>query len=102
MPPKHPKIYTKPPNSGYGYEHWDLALLEAWERDWQKGRVKRRQNSVHVYPPFRTFNPIRRLRENLSANGPLEYEYWVIFLLVLGVICTLRLLYEVQLDNNEQ
>ena len=26
--PKCPKIYTKPPNSGYGYKHRDLALLE--------------------------------------------------------------------------
>ena len=28
MPPKHPKIYAKPPNSAYGYKHRDLALLE--------------------------------------------------------------------------
>ena len=34
---------------------------------------------------FRTFNPIRPLRLR-----PLEYKYHVIFVLVLGVICTLR------------
>ena len=28
MPKAHPKIYTKPLNSGYGYKHRDLALLE--------------------------------------------------------------------------
>ena len=46
----HPKIYTKPPNGGYGYKHRDLALLETWPRYWQKGRVKGRQNNLHVYP----------------------------------------------------
>ena len=50
MPKNHPKIYTKPPNSGYGFEHRDLALLETWPRYRQKSRVKRRQNSFHVYP----------------------------------------------------
>ena len=28
MPKNHLKIYTKPPNSGYGYKHRDLVLLE--------------------------------------------------------------------------
>ena len=28
MPKNHPKIYTKPPNSDYGYKHRDLLLLE--------------------------------------------------------------------------
>ena len=28
MPKNHPKMYTKPPNSGHGYKHRDLALLE--------------------------------------------------------------------------
>ena len=28
MPKNHPKIYTKPPNSGYGYKHRDLAERE--------------------------------------------------------------------------
>ena len=32
------------------YKHRDLALLETWARYWQKSRVKRRQNSLHVYP----------------------------------------------------
>ena len=32
MPKNHPKIYTKPPNSGYGYKHRDLVLLETWAR----------------------------------------------------------------------
>ena len=49
MSKNHPKIYTKPPNSGYGCKGRDLALLEVWTRYWQKGRVKRRQNSLHVY-----------------------------------------------------
>ena len=34
MPKNHPKIYTKPPNSGYGYKHRDLALLETRARYW--------------------------------------------------------------------
>ena len=28
MPKTHPNIYTKPPNSAYGYNGRDLALLE--------------------------------------------------------------------------
>ena len=28
MSKNHPKIYTKPPNGGYGNKHRDLALLE--------------------------------------------------------------------------
>ena len=40
MPKNHPKIYTKLPNSAYGYKHRDLALLETRPRYWQKGRVK--------------------------------------------------------------
>ena len=28
MPKNHPKVYTKPPNSGYGYKRRHLALLE--------------------------------------------------------------------------
>ena len=50
MPKITQKFYTKPPNSGYGYKYRDLALLETWARYWQKGRVKRRQNSLHIYP----------------------------------------------------
>ena len=49
MHKNHPKVYTKSPNSGYGYKGRDLALLETWARYWQKGHVKRRQNSLHVY-----------------------------------------------------
>ena len=50
MSKNHPKIYTKHPNGGYGDKQRDLALLNTWPRYWQKGRVKRRQNSLHVYP----------------------------------------------------
>ena len=50
MSKNHPKIYTKPPNGGYGNKQRDLALLKTWPRYWQKGRVKPRQNSLHVYP----------------------------------------------------
>ena len=32
MPKTHPKIYTNPPNSSYGYKHRDLAFLKR-ERD---------------------------------------------------------------------
>ena len=32
MPKPHPKIYTNPPNSSYGYKHRDLAFLKR-ERD---------------------------------------------------------------------
>ena len=48
--PKMLKNLQKLPNSGYGYKHRDLALLETRARYWQKGRVKRRQHSLHVYP----------------------------------------------------
>ena len=50
MPSNHRKIYTKTPNSGLWNKQRDLALLETWLRYWQKGRVKRRQSSFHVYP----------------------------------------------------
>ena len=50
MSKNHPKIYTKHPNGGYGDKQRDLALLNTWPRYWQKGRVKRRQNSLQVYP----------------------------------------------------
>ena len=38
------------------------------------------------------FSPIRRLRvaRKICLTGPLEYKYCVIFVLVLGVICTIR------------
>ena len=52
-----PKNHPKPPNSGYGYKLRDLTLLDwTWTRFWQKGRVKRRQNSLHVYPVLRDGN----------------------------------------------
>ena len=54
MPKNHPKIYTKSPNSGYWNVHGDLALFETWARFWQKGRVKRRQNNLHVYPRLKS------------------------------------------------
>ena len=50
MPKNHPKIYPKPLNGDYGNKHRDLALLKTWPRYWQKGRVKRCQNSLQVYP----------------------------------------------------
>ena len=31
--------------------------LETWPRYWQKGRVKRRQNSLHVYPCLKFNSP---------------------------------------------
>ena len=46
----HPKLYTKPPNSGEWNRQRGLASLETWPRYWQKDRVKRRQNWLHVYP----------------------------------------------------
>ena len=48
-----PNIYTKPPNSDYGFKHRDLALLETLPRYWQKGRVKQRQTRLHLYPRLR-------------------------------------------------
>ena len=54
---KFPKIYTKPPNSCYSYKHRDLALLETWATNWWKGRVKRRQNCLHVYPALNRLLP---------------------------------------------
>ena len=35
-------------------KHRDLASLETWPRYWQKGRVKRRENSLHVYPRLKS------------------------------------------------
>ena len=58
MSKNHPKIYTKPPNGGYGNNQRDLALLKKWLRYWQKGRVKRRQNSRHVYPRLKGENKL--------------------------------------------
>ena len=54
MSKNHPKIYTKPPNGGYGNKQRDLALLKTWPRYWQKGRVKRCQNSLQVYPRLKS------------------------------------------------
>ena len=50
MSKNHPKIYTKPPNGSYRNKQRDLALLKTWPKYWQKGRVKLRENSLHVYP----------------------------------------------------
>ena len=50
MSKNHPKIYTKPPNGGCGNKQRDLAWLKTWPRNRQKDRVRRRQNSLHVYP----------------------------------------------------
>ena len=55
MSKNHPKIYPKPPNGGYGKKQRDLALLKTWPRYWQKGRVKRCQNSLQVYPRLNLF-----------------------------------------------
>ena len=54
MSKNHSKIYKKPPNGGYGNKQEVLALLKTWPRYWQKSRVKRRQNSLHVYPRLNT------------------------------------------------
>ena len=59
MPKNHPKIYSKPPNSVYGYKHRDLALLETCAGYWQKGRVKRRQNSLHANPRLKKLSSSR-------------------------------------------
>ena len=56
-PKNHPKIYTKLPNSGQCNKHRDLASLETWPRYWQKGRVKRRENSLHIYPRLKVADP---------------------------------------------
>ena len=54
MSKNHPNIYTKLPNGGYGNKQRDLALLETWLRYWQKGSVKRRENTEpsRVPPPY--------------------------------------------------
>ena len=68
MPKNRPKICTKLPNSGYGYKHRDLALLETWPRYWQKGRAKRRQNSLHVYPRIKQlFVEFRKILNNRAT-----------------------------------
>ena len=76
MPKNHPKIFTKPPNSGECNEHRDLALLERWPSYWQKGRVKPRQNSLQVYPRLKAGVHVNRSRiwsiikrELLGLNG---------------------------------
>ena len=61
MSKNHPEIYTKLPNSGQCNKHRDLASLETWPRYWQKGRVKRRENSLHVYPRLNGVSPFRSL-----------------------------------------
>ena len=51
--PKCPKITKnlhKTALGAYGNKQRDLALLKTWPRYCQKGRVKRRQNSLLVYP----------------------------------------------------
>ena len=58
MSKNHPKICTKPPNGGYGNKQRDLASLKKWPRYWQKGRVKGRQNSRHVYPRLKGENEL--------------------------------------------
>ena len=61
MSKNHPKIYAKPPNGGYGNKQRELVLLKTWPRYWHKGRVKRRQNSPHVYPRLNIANTLLNL-----------------------------------------
>ena len=54
--PKHPKITQKfTQNRQIVVNERNLASLETWPRYWQKGRVKRRENSLHVYPRLKLF-----------------------------------------------
>ena len=58
-----------------------LASLETWPRYWQKGRVKRRQNSLHVYRVIGLFTQVsyclllkgRQLWE-YADNGDHKYQ----------------------------
>ena len=68
IPKNHPKIYTKPPYSGWWNKHRDLALLETLPRYWQKGCVKRRRNSLHVYPRLNSISIVYFLKARLLAN----------------------------------
>ena len=99
--PKWPKIaqkiYTKPPNSGYGNKHRDLALLETWAWYWQKGRVKRRQNSLHVYLfdytsplPLNSTQPLphpccfRKTHFHEATSSTLSKVYFVFIIVLLS------------------
>ena len=66
----HQKIYTKPPNGGYGNKHRDLSLLETWPRYWQKGRIKGRPNSLHVFPRLKSAISVKD-----KTNGPCNFVY---------------------------
>ena len=68
MPKNRPKIYTKPPNGGWWNRQKELALLETWRRYWQKDRVKRRLNSVHVYPRLKQITS-RELKQIATAGA---------------------------------
>ena len=63
--PKSPKIFIKPSNIDWWDKQRDLALLETWPRYWQKDRVKRRQNRLDVYEPWR----LHCLRDQLKMLG---------------------------------
>ena len=61
MSKNHLKVYTKPPNSGYGYKHrdlGDLALLKMWLRYWQEGRqLSDVKTAFMSTPALNNFNP---------------------------------------------
>ena len=74
MSKNQPKIYTKLPNGGYWNKQRDLALLETWPRYWQKDRVKRRLNSLHVYPRL---NPLTLVPTITALDEPWPFfHFW--------------------------
>ena len=93
MSKNHPKIYTKRPNGGYGNKQRDLALIKTWPRYWQKGRVKRRQNSLHVYPRLKFINQVLlNVFQILMSNEKAWKEIWKrlkekIFYAKVGPLC---------------
>ena len=74
MSKNHPNTYTKPPNGGYGNKQRDIALLKTWPRYWQKGRVKRRQNSLHVYPCLEAL--LNRIGVGRIRTFPFVLRHW--------------------------
>ena len=54
MSKNHPKIYTKPPNGGYGNKQRDLALFKTSPRYSQKGRVMGNSSEIKLTIDFRS------------------------------------------------
>ena len=80
------RLFVRPGNahfSSFDFTSNKLKLIFASHSDSSWSEKKFKLSTIF----FRNFNPIR---EKTCLTGPLEFKYRVIFVLVLGVICTLR------------